>query len=247
MSDRNKCCCWRTSQLWSHTTRKTSDYQEETHTQRKTRVCKHKSSAWGLSHPDLHMQKTSCLHSWWGHWLTAAPTDANVTHNPLSSEQTLFVVFTVLMSCAKCWVKHTHTHKLEVKIRFQRMETFLILRFRWQTETYGHRPLGSVTYLVHKTCVNAQTHTTPQVAWLYVLTVHISREISRGMHCTANRCSNSSLFISSYLTHTLFQTLSPPDALHELWVLEEVCARVFVHACLYMWKGVERKELFMIS
>lgn len=73
-----------------------------THRERKTHVCKHKSSAWGLSHPDLHIQKTSCLHSWWGHWLTAAPTDADVTHNPLSSEQTLFVVSTVLMSCAKC-------------------------------------------------------------------------------------------------------------------------------------------------
>ncbi len=121
------------------------------------------------------------------------------------------------------------------------MGIFLILWFRWQTETYGQRPLASVTYLEHKTCVNAQTHThtTPQVARLYVLTVHISIEISRGMHCTANRCSNSSLFIASYLTHThtLFQTLSPPDALCELYVLEEACACVFVHACLYMWKG----------
>ncbi len=34
MPDRNKCCSWRTSQLWSNTTRKTSDNQEETHTHR---------------------------------------------------------------------------------------------------------------------------------------------------------------------------------------------------------------------
>ncbi len=146
---------------------------------------------------------------------------------------------------------HTHTHT-HTQVRSQnKMGIFLILWFRWQTETYGQRPLGSVTYLEHKTCVNAQTHThtTPQVARLYVLTVHISIEISWGMHCTANRCSNSSLFIASYLTHThtLFQTLSPPDALCELYVLEEACACVFVHACLYMWKGVEQLKLFMIS
>lgn len=50
-------------------------------------------------------------------------------------------------------------------------------------------------------CTNTHSHN-PQVARLYVLTVHISIEISWGMHCTANRCSNSSLFIASYLTHT---------------------------------------------
>lgn len=58
-------------------------------------------------------------------------------------------------------------------------------------------------------------------------------------------------FVTFYLfpslTHTLFQTLSPPDALHELYVLEDACACVFVHACLYMCKGVEQLKLFMIS
>ncbi len=65
------------------------------------------------------------------------------------------------------------------------------------------------------------------------------------MHCTANRLQQ---FVTFYLfpslTHTLFQTLLP---LHELYVLEEACACVFVHACLYMCKGVEQFKLFMIS
>lgn len=102
-------------------------------------------------------------------------------------------------------------------------------------------------YYVKHVNSHTQTYTfaanspTTQVARLYVLTVHISLEINRGMHCAANRCSNSSLFISSYLslsfsfflTHTIVVcfSVSPPYAtfVNFMWLR--------MHVCFYVGEG----------